>query len=289
VDHAEAYVEERALWIRPDGSLELCLVIGSRLEEGALGAVDELTPDLRTRLAEDGAVVVDDSDFERLGIQGIGDVAEIHGRRLKVVGLIHGFRGPAGAHVFCSLQTARKLLLLPPDQVSYVLARCRDREGISAVVGRLRDAYPQLSVFSAADLSLQSRMYWLTKTKGGVALGYAAVLGLLVGAVVTGQTLYAATAAQLREYAVLWALGVPVRRMAALVLAQALGVGMAGVVLALPLIFALGKGAGLLGVSVLLPAWLLAATVVVTLAMSLISGLAGLRLLRRIEPAVLLR
>ena len=38
-------------------------------------------------------------------------------------------------------------------------------------------------------------MHWLTKTKAGIALGYAAALGLLVGAVVTSQTLYAAMAA----------------------------------------------------------------------------------------------
>jgi putative ABC transport system permease protein len=132
-------------------------------------------------------------------------------------------------------------------------------------------------------------MYWLTKTKGGIALGYAAILGLVVGAIVTSQTLYAATAAQLREYAVLWALGIPVLRMAGLVVAQAFWVGVAGIVLALPIIFALANSASLLKITVLLPGWLLAATVIVTLAMALASGLAALRLLRRIEPAVLLR
>jgi len=40
---------------------------------------------------------------------------------------------------------------------------------------------------------------------------------------------------------------------------------------------------------VLLPVWLLAATVVVTLVMALGSGLFALRSLRRIEPAILLR
>jgi len=48
------------------------MVIGTRLDEGALGAVRELTPDLRLRLTESGAVVVDDSDLERLNIQGVG-------------------------------------------------------------------------------------------------------------------------------------------------------------------------------------------------------------------------
>jgi len=289
VERAEIYLQERGHWVRPDGDLELCLVIGSRLEEGSLGAVPELTPDLRRALAEHGGVVVDESDLERLGIKGIGGVAEIAGHRVKVVGLISGFRGPSGAHVFCSVETARELLRMQPDRISYVLARCRNPADSPAVVQRLRAAHPGLSAFTAEELSFRSRMYWLTKTKGGVALGYAAALGLLVGAIVTGQTLYGATTAQLREYAVLWALGIPVRRMKALVLAQALWVGLAGVALALPAIFVVAAVAKMLNLLVLLPVWLLAATGGVTLVMALVSGLVGLRSLRRIEPAILLR
>jgi putative ABC transport system permease protein len=289
VGNAEIYLQQRTAWLRPDGSVELCMIIGTRLEDGSLGAVPELTPDLRIRLEEDGAVVVDESDLDRLGVKEENGFAEIHGHRIKVVGVIRGFRGPAGAHVFCSVETARKLLRLEPSQTSYLLARCRDPAAASAVVQRIRDRYPQMSSFTTEELSYRSRMYWLTKTKGGIALGYAAILGLVVGAIVTGQTLYAATAAQLREYAVLWALGIPVRRMAALVLAQAFWVGVAGIVLALPLIFLLAKGASLLHLTVLLPVWLLATTVIVTLTMALASGLAALRLLQRIEPAVLLR
>src|SRR5207237_502943 len=110
-----------------------------------------------------------------------------------------------------------------------------------------------------------------------------------VGAVVTGQTLYGATAAQLRQYAVLWALGVPVRRMAGLVLAQAFWVGVTGIAVALPSIYLLAGGASWLNLVVLLPIWLLGATVAGTLRMAFLSGLAALRSLRRIEPAVLLR
>src|SRR5208282_104200 len=95
------------------------------------------------------------------------------------------------------------------------------------------------SAFTQEGFSRQSRMHWLTKTKAGIALGCAALLGLLVGAVVTSQTLYAATAASLREYAVLRALGIPRWRMALTVLAQSFWVGVAGIGLALPTVFVL--------------------------------------------------
>jgi putative ABC transport system permease protein len=146
-----------------------------------------------------------------------------------------------------------------------------------------------MSSFTSDQFSFRSRMHWLTKTKGGIALGYAAMLGLLVGGVVTSQTLYAATAASLREYAVLRALGIPRWRMAVMVLSQSFWVGIAGVCLAIPAAFALAQGAEALGARVMLPPWLLLLAVTVTMTMAMLSGLAALRSLRLIEPAVLLR
>src|SRR5207244_1592473 len=109
------------------------------------------------------------------------------------------------------------------------------------------------SAFTREEFSRRSRLHWLLKTKAGIALGYAAALGLLVGAVVTSQTLYGATAASLRQFAVLWALGIPRWRMAALVLSLSFWVGVIGLVLSLPAILVVAQGADLLGVPVLLP------------------------------------
>src|SRR5262249_52893093 len=113
--------------------------------------------------------------------------------------------------------------------------------------------------------------------------------GLMVGAVVTSQTLYAATVASLREYAVLRALGIPRWRMALSVLAQSFWVGVAGVALALPAAAALARLGDGMGAKVLLPGWLIGLAVGITMLMAVLSGLAALRSLRLVEPAVLLR
>jgi putative ABC transport system permease protein len=240
-------------------------------------------------LTEPYTVVIDESDLDRLGIGGLGDFGQISDHKVRVVGIVSGFRAVAGAYIFCSLETARSLCHLRPNQVVYLLARCGDAAEAPVVVERLRGAYPELSIFTAEEFSLRSRLYWLLKTKAGIALGYAAALGLLVGAAVTSQTLYAATAASLREYAVLWALGIPRRRMAQQVVTLSLWVGVFGIILSLPLVFALAHVADVMGVTVLLPYWLLAAMAVITLSMALISGLLALRLLHKLEPAMLLR
>src|SRR5207247_8217710 len=152
-------------------------------------------------------------------------------------------RGPkrlAGPYVFCSLATARPLLRMQPEQTTYLLAKCHDPAQAPVVAERLK-RYSDMSAFTSTEFSVRSRVHWLTKTKAGIALGYSALLGLLVGAVVTSQTLYAAVAASLREYAILQALGIPRWRMAAAVMAQSFWAGIIGIAVGLPAVHALAR------------------------------------------------
>jgi putative ABC transport system permease protein len=176
----------------------------------------------------------------------------------------------------------------------YILARLKPqyKQDAPRVVDRLNGEEMnnrRMLAFTSEEFSLRSRLHWLIMTKAGIALGYAAALGLLVGGVVTSQTLYAATAASMREYAVLRALGIPRWRMAASVVAQSFWVGLVGILLALPAAEVLGRFADWLGAKVLLPWWLLGASAVVTMLVALLSGLFALRSLRGMEPAMLLR
>jgi putative ABC transport system permease protein len=288
VERSEVFLQGFMHWTKPHGGSELCIVVGMRLGPDALGALREIGPELRARLAEPGAILVDQGELDRLGIRGVGDTGEITSQRVRVVGLVHGLRSLSGPYVFCSVDTARRLLRMTPEQTTYVLARCRDAEGARRVVQRLR-AYPTLSAFTSEEFSLRSRLHWLTKTKAGIALGFAAALGLLVGAVVTSQTLYAATAASLREYAVLRALGIARWRMALMVMAQSFWVGVAGLACAVPAVLGLTEAARAAGVPVQLPPLLLGGAAAVTMVMALVSGLSALRSLRLVEPALLLR
>src|SRR5947209_4226831 len=163
VTACEDYCEGFSKWKKANGADELCIVIGSRLEDGSLGAVGALTPELREKLTEPNAVVIDESERSRLGLTGgVGETGEILGRKVRVVGLIKGYSSLAGPYVFCSLQTARPLLRLRSDQASYLLAKCRAPAEAPAVVERLRDKYgDEMSAFSSGDFAWRSEWHWL--------------------------------------------------------------------------------------------------------------------------------
>src|SRR5207244_9457873 len=126
-----------------------------------------------------------------------------------------------------------------------------------------------MSVFTRDEFSLRSRMHCVTKTKGGLARGYAAALGLLVGLVVTSQTLYAATMASMREYAILLALGIPRWRLRWTVVTQAFWIGIIGVIVSIPATLLMAELATMLGVTPQLSPELLGAAAVVTLIMAI--------------------
>ncbi len=289
IERIEPYLQAFCYWDKPTGGMELCLVIGTRLGPDAFGPIRQLTTSHRTKLAEIGAVVVDRGEFGRLGITKVGQTAEINGKRVRVVGTVTGLRSLAGPYVFCSVETARTLIRPPADQVTFLLGKTSNRAEASKIADRLHGFPKKFTAYTAEDFSFRSRWHWLTKTKAGIALGLAACLGLLVGAVVTSQTLYSATAASLKEYAVLRALGIPRWRMSGMVLLQAFWVGIAGIAVAVPAILGMAYFGNEVGAKIILAWWIWTGAISVTLAMALLSGLLALRSLQMVEPVTLLR
>ena len=185
-------------------------------------------------------------------------------------------------------ETARHLLRAPIEQTGFVLARCLDPQKAPDVAAQLR-RYPDMSAYTKDELSYRSRRHWLLMTGGGLAICFTSALGLLVGAVITSQSLSGAIVASLREFAMLTAMGIPRRRIGTMVMTQSLWIGVIGVGLALPVAFGLKSLAGSVGVPIHLESWMVAIASAVTLVMAVLSGLMTLRSLTLVEPAVLLR
>ncbi len=290
----EAYYQAFASWIKPDGGSELCIVIGTSLESDGIGSLSQLSPEMRDALTEPNSIVIDKAERRRLGVTGIGDYAEINKVRVRIVGETSGLKSLAGPYVFCSRDSARVMLrnMTPKDTTTYYLIQCTNPHDAPGLAHDINEEYAHrhdMSAFTAQTFSLRSRVHWLFKTKAGIALGYTAILGLLVGAVVTSQTLYAATAASAKEYAILLAMGIPRRRVMATVLVQSFWVGLFGLIVAYPTVHGLAFFGELAGVQIPLPWEILVPSGAITMFMALLAGLIALRSVRKIEPMSLLR
>jgi putative ABC transport system permease protein len=205
---------------------------------------------------------------------------------------VKGLKSLAAPWIFCSLHTARHLmgLMMPPDHVTYMLARCDSPGRAQEVAEELRQQYKSdMTAYTAEEFSTGSRVYWLKRTKAGLAIGFAAFLGLIVGAVITGQTLYSATLANAKEFAILLALGIPRWRISLMVITQSFWVGVLGLLSAVPICAGIWYGLRQINQDVDFRWQVVAGTAAITLGMAVLAGITALRSVRQIEPMELLR
>ncbi|MGA8278095.1 MAG: ABC transporter permease [Rhodanobacteraceae bacterium] len=264
------------------------------IDSGAHGLMfaNALSPQLRERLREPDAVIVDRADLDKLRTR-VGSRASINGRRVRVVGAASGLRALGGVNVLTSLDTARYLADDASDAArpTYLVARLRTGVDADAVARRLRNraGFGPYQVWTAAAFARRSVLFWLFNTGAGAGVLFMAGIVFLVGAVITSQTLVAAVVGSVREYATLNALGVGVRALRWVVLEQAFWVGAIGLLGAAvlgALLLALARSED---VPVVLDLPISLACGVLVMALTAVSGLAAMRSLRRADPATLLR
>lgn len=290
VTNVEPLISGMASWHGSNGRQIMVTVIGMELGPSGLGIPNTFSPELRRALAEPNAVVVDQADIEKLSGE-VGNLSEINDKTVRVVGSTSGYRSIGGAFIFASIETARRVLNLSPDETTYLLASIRDPAQAKIVLDSLwqkGDKTPY-RVWTAQDFSIASQAYWLLESGAGASFAFSSMLGFLVGLIVTAQTLQAAVHASLREYATLRALGVSAKSLGQIVLEQSFWIGLAGILVAAAGTVIVWQLAELLYVNVRFPWWSLIGAAVLMLAVACGSGLLALRALFKAEPAELLR
>lgn len=252
-----------------------------------------ISPGVRRRLADPGAVVVDRADLKSLGVDAGGGHAWINGQPVHVVATVAGLRALGGVNVLASLDTARMLDTTdsPPGSATYFVARVRDPALADAVRQRFTPdaAFGPFQVWTADAFSSLSQRYWIFDTGAGVAVLFMAGIVCLVGAVITSQSLMAMVVASAREYATLNALGASLSALSRVVVEQSCWIGALGLMVGGLVSAALLWAAASRDVPVALDPIVAAGCAALVVGLALISGLVAVRGLSRADPSMLLR
>ena len=254
----------------------------------------KLSREQRALLDEPDAILIDVADQRKFGAQvgtAIGSVVEINGKRAVIAGLVEGIRAIGGVNVITSFATARSLAPETRDAVMFYLISLKPGFDARQAALDLADTapFPHYSVWLAEDFSIQSQMYWLVESGAGIGSGFASLLALIVGIVITSQTLSGAILASLKEFAALRALGVSQRSLRAVVIEQSLWVGSIGLSVTALLILGIAWLGDAFYIAMDFPWWMLGSVSALILLIALISGLLSLRPLLNADPASLLR
>jgi putative ABC transport system permease protein len=248
--------------------------------------------EMRRKLFEPDSVIVDQADLPKLGL-AIGGSAILNGHRVKIVAACSGLRALGGVNIVTSLATARRLNSdsTDRDKVAYYVVKLRPGANPDQVRDRIEKAWPgrRFTVWTKAEFAHTAATYWMFETGAGLGFVFFTFVVFIVGTVITSQTLVAAVASHVREYAMLNALGAGRGALRRVVLEQALWVGGIGVIVGAIVSALLMLLARSQSVPTAFDATAASACVVLVLTIALVSGVMAVRALSHLEPANLLR
>ena len=209
-----------------DGRREQAQVVGFDPDTGIGGPWDMAVG--RPALVKGGHyMIMDTSSRQRLGDLQIGSLWELNlfkEQSFKLVGLSRGVVSFTTIPVvFTSYNEVERTLASTSfaDTTSFIIVKLKDPGSIDAVVATLRKQLPDNDIYTRDGFIQRAVEYWTVQTGMGMAFFLTAILAVLIGGAIVGQTIYAGTMEHLRDYGTLRAMGARNRDINLVILSQA--------------------------------------------------------------------
>lgn len=191
-----------------DGGLDQVEIVGYNPDTGIGGPWWMKEGDPRN-VRNGKFAIVDESAFKRLGNAMVGDYRDVNWKRLEIVGICRGVKSFTTAPMlFVSYEIAQGLIdFIGPDNTVFVVAKVAPGHDTGAVVTSLRKRLQGVDVYTGAEFSAMTRMYWAVETGVGFSFFLTILISLIIGMVIVGQTIYNSTMEHIKEFGTLKALG----------------------------------------------------------------------------------
>jgi putative ABC transport system permease protein len=251
----------------------------------------DFSDDIRDALAVPYNVAVDRTALRRLGVR-LGDEATLDGRMIRIGAVLDGYPNLDGVNVIMSRQTMRLIrtdrgggAFLGPLMIK--VANPREAERVRDELNTLADG--QYRAWTREELSEATFKQFMNQGILAVLMGFLTVLGFFIGLAITSQTLRGAILANIKELASLRALGVSMRSLRLVVIEMSFWVGVAGLVMTAGLMVLISFAASVAGIPMLFQPSVIVTIILLLMTISIFSGLLTLGVLKKSQPADLLR
>jgi putative ABC transport system permease protein len=283
----------------PDGSEKLIQMIG--IHSGSLfGHPSKVIEGEIEQLRIANTVVIDELAAERLGwskdengVQRrlrVGDTFEINDREARVVGICRTERHFFGyPYVFSSYDQALQFAPRQRKMLSMILAEPKPGLTAAEVAEAIRRD-TGLAAYTVPEFEKKT-ISWIWRNTGiPASFMTTIILGFIVGVAIAGQTFYSFVLENLRNLGALKAMGASNGLLSAMLLFQALTVGLVGYGMGLGLTAAFGFAVAENGQPpFLLQPEAIVRSLVAILIISSLAALLGIRKVARLEPAIVFR
>jgi putative ABC transport system permease protein len=205
-------------------------------------------------------IAVDASDLARLEIRepAIGEEIQLGDHSAYVGAVTSGIKSfTVVPYLFAEARNAQRLVGLGAERYTYWSIDLKDA-GCKADVIHAIERNPDLEAHTVDEFKKMTADYWVIRSGAGATLAFSAMLGLLVGVVVVGQTLFSLTEGRLRELATLKAMGATNAELLSFVAWQAAVLAVVGGLAGWAFALGMQKGVAAMGITMSLGASVLA-------------------------------
>ncbi|WP_296178189.1 ABC transporter permease [uncultured Brevundimonas sp.] len=257
---------------------------------GSVTIPTDYSQELVDALRQPYTVAVDETALTTLGVK-LGDKALYNGQTVTVVGVTRGYPNMMQPGVVMSRDTLRMLGQADTGpRVGPLMIKIKDPAQAPAVVAELNKmGNGQWKAWTRQELADANAGAMFEEGILVIIIGGCVVLGIIIGVAITWQTLRGAIMANIKEFASLRALGVGMGSLRRIVMELSFWVGVVGVAAAIGLTWLLSLFAMSKAVIIALPLPLLIVVGGGLILIAMVSGLLSMGILKKSQPADLLR
>ena len=257
---------------------------------GAVTLPTDYTDDLRQALQEPGAVAVDATTLDTLGVKR-GDSASLNGHTVHVRAVLHNYGSADQPNVVGSRETLYQVGLGPDaGTTGFLLVKIIDPSRAVEVRDALNAAARgTFRAWTTADFNAANEKAVMGEQIIGILLAFMVVLAILIGIGITSQTLRGAILSNIREFASLRALGISLGSLRLIVIELSAWVGVVGLIAAGGLTWLASKASAGVGLPLSLHPDQIAEVCALLMVIAVGSGAMAMGILKQSDPADLLR
>lgn len=239
VDWAQPFFSARALAELSDGRFQSVNILGID-RTTLIGRPPEVTQGRLEDIRGPDAVLVEESGRPKLNNVKIGETLKLNDHRAVVVGYCRAKSGfESNTLIYTTYDNAVRFVPLGRHSLSFVLTKVKPEFDIEAVAAEI-ERRTGLAALTPREMTKRTVKFIMKETGIGINFGITVLLGFIVGLVVSAAILYQFTLENIRNFAVLKAMGARTPVLVRMILLQA---SLAGVIA-----YGIGVGgAGLFG------------------------------------------
>jgi putative ABC transport system permease protein len=287
---AEPYLVGHSTMTLPDGGFEYVLLMGCDPAALAGGPWSSLVSGTAESVRQTDGIIVDVCDSDKLQQPCLGEVREINGRRARVVGFTYGIQGfLVTPYIVTTFDRATDYLDKAGDVCSYFLVKTSPGADVQRVIEEIRNRVPDAEVFTKDQYASVSIDYWTKRTGIGISFGAATLLGLLVGLLIVGETLYASVLDRIHEFGALKAIGASSWHLYSILFAQAVTLALVGSLIGICIAWGVRETFSTPIAPILMPWWLSIGSCLAVSAICLGSAALPYLRIRAVDPALVLQ